>query len=152
MLIYLKIFWDFLDNRVIFSQFHFILLENLCCAVLCLVTQLCPTLCDSMDFSLPGSSGHWNSLGKSTRVGCHALLQGIFPTQESNWGLLHCKWIVYQLNYQISPLEILLDIISSLIYLRFWSLSIVSLMSIYMCLGKKKCMWLFCGWMFYKIN
>ena len=28
------------------------------------------------------------------------LLQGIFPTQESNWGLLRCRWIFYQLNYQ----------------------------------------------------
>ena len=27
-------------------------------------------------------------------------LQGIFPTQESNWGLLRCRWIFYQLNYQ----------------------------------------------------
>ena len=28
--------------------------------------------------------------------GCHALLQGNFPTQGSNWGLLHCRWILYQ--------------------------------------------------------
>ena len=67
--------------------------QNTSTSVLCLVTQLCPTLCDSMDFSLPGSSGHWNSLGKSTRVGCHALLQGIFPTQEPNSGLPHCRQI-----------------------------------------------------------
>ena len=32
----------------------------------------------------------WNSPGKSTGVGCHALLQRIFPTQESNPGLPHC--------------------------------------------------------------
>ena len=31
----------------------------------------------------------WDFSGKSTRVGCHILLQGIFPTQESNPGLLH---------------------------------------------------------------
>ena len=37
----------------------------------------------------------WDSLGKSTRVGCHALLQGIFPTQESNLGLLDCREILY---------------------------------------------------------
>ena len=30
-------------------------------------------------------------------------LQGIFPTQESNRGLLHCRWILYQLSYQGSP-------------------------------------------------
>ena len=41
--------------------------------------------------------------GKNTRVGCHALLQGIFLTQESNQGLLHCRQILYQLSYQGSP-------------------------------------------------
>ena len=33
----------------------------------------------------------WNFPGKKTRVGCHSLLQGIFLTQESNLGLLHCS-------------------------------------------------------------
>ena len=37
---------------------------------------------------------------KNTGVGSLSLLQRIFPTQESNWGLLHCRWILYQLNYQ----------------------------------------------------
>ena len=36
-------------------------------------------------------------------MGCHALLQGIFSTQESNPGLLPCRWILYQLRYQGSP-------------------------------------------------
>ena len=35
-------------------------------------------------------------------MGCHALLQGIFPTQESNPRLPHCRWL-YQLSYQGSP-------------------------------------------------
>ena len=52
--------------------------------MLCLVTQSCLTLCDSMDCSPPGSSVHVNSLGKNTGVGCCAFLQGIFPTQGSN--------------------------------------------------------------------
>ena len=39
-------------------------------------------------------------------VVCQALLQGIFPTQGSNPGLLHCTWILYQLSYQGSPLNI----------------------------------------------
>ena len=52
--------------------------------VLCLVTQLCPSLCDPMSCSLTGSSVHGNSPGKNTGVGCHALLQGVFPTQGSN--------------------------------------------------------------------
>ena len=37
----------------------------------------------------------WDSPGKSTGVGCHALLQGILPTQGSNPGLLHCRQILY---------------------------------------------------------
>ena len=51
----------------------------------------------------PGSSIHGDSPGQNTRVGCHALLQGIFLTQESNWGLLHCRRVLYQLSYQRSP-------------------------------------------------
>ena len=57
-------------------------------AVLCLVARSCPTLCDLMDCSLPGCSVHGVSPGKNTGVGCHAFLQGIFPTQGSNPGLL----------------------------------------------------------------
>ena len=72
-------------------------------AVLCLATQLCPTLCDPMDCSLSGSSVHGDSPGKNTGMGCHALLQGIFQTQESNRGLLHCRQTLYQLSYQGSP-------------------------------------------------
>ena len=45
----------------------------------------------------------WDSPGKNTGVGCHALLQGIFPTQESNQGLLHCRQILYQLSYWGRP-------------------------------------------------
>ena len=41
--------------------------------------QSCPTLCDPMDSSPPGSSVHGDSPGKNTGVGCHTLLQGIFP-------------------------------------------------------------------------
>ena len=41
-------------------------------------------LCNPMDYSSPDFSVHGNSPGKNTGVGCHALLQGIFPTQGSN--------------------------------------------------------------------
>ena len=41
-----------------------------------------------MDYSLPGSSVHGDSPGIYTGVGCHFLLQGIFPTQGSNPPLL----------------------------------------------------------------
>ena len=55
------------------------------------------------DCSLPGSSTHGDSPGKITGVGCHALLQGIFPTQGLNPGLSHCRQILYQLSHQGSP-------------------------------------------------
>ena len=45
----------------------------------------------------------WDSPGKDTGVGCHALIQGVFLTQESNRGLLHCRRILYQLGYRGSP-------------------------------------------------
>ena len=59
--------------------------------------------CNPMDCSLPGSSVHGDSPGKNNGVGCHVLLQGIFPTQVLNPGLLHCRWILYQLSYLGSP-------------------------------------------------
>ena len=40
---------------------------------------------------------------KNTGVGSPSLLQGIFPTQEWNWGLLHGRQILYQLSYLGSP-------------------------------------------------
>ena len=52
-------------------------------------------LCNPMDCILPGSSDPWGFPGKNTGVGCHSLLQGIFPTQGLNLGLLHCKQILY---------------------------------------------------------
>ena len=62
--------------------------------VLYLVAQSCLTLCNPMDCSLSGSSVHGDSPGQHTGVGCHALLQGIFPTQRSNPGFLHCRRIL----------------------------------------------------------
>ena len=46
----------------------------------------------------------WNSPGKNTGVSSHSLFQGIFHTLRSNPGLLHCKWIVYCLSHQGSPI------------------------------------------------
>ena len=60
-----------------------------------LVTQSCPTVCDPMDCS-PRLLCPWDSPSENTGVGCHALLQGIFPTQGSNLRLLslqHCRQI-----------------------------------------------------------
>ena len=48
---------------------------------------------------------------KNTGVGSLSLLQRIFPNQESNCGLLHCRWILHQLSYQGSISLISLDFI-----------------------------------------
>ena len=98
------------------------------------VTQLYPTLCNLKDYTVRGilqdrilewvayrfSRGssqprsptlQVDSLpterrGKPTNTGGGnlSLLQGIFLTQELNWGVLHCRWILYQLSYEGSPL------------------------------------------------
>ena len=70
----------------------------LCCAVLCLVAQLFPTLWDTINCSLPCSSVHRYSTSKNIEVGFQALLQGISPTQRSNLGLPHCRWVLYPLR------------------------------------------------------
>ena len=114
----------------------------MCCAVLCLVARLCPTLYDPVDCNPPGSSSmgilqarvlawiampssrgssqlrdqtHVSCLAgrlftiratrkpKNTGMGSLSLLQVIFPIQESNQGLLHCRQILYQLSYQGNP-------------------------------------------------
>jgi len=50
-----------------------------------------------------GLYGPWNSPGQNTGVGSLSINQGIFPTQESNQGLLHCRQILYQLSYERCP-------------------------------------------------
>ena len=42
----------------------------------------------------------WDFPGKITGVGCHFLLQGIFPTQGLNLGLLHCRQTLYRLSHK----------------------------------------------------
>ena len=79
------------------------LIKITCAVLLCLVALSCPALCDPMDYSLPSSSVLGDSPGKNIRGDCHALLQGISPTQGTNPGLLHCMWILYHLSHQGSP-------------------------------------------------
>ena len=52
---------------------------------------------------LCGLYSPWNSPGQNTGVGNLSLLQEIFQTQEVNPGLLHCRWILYQLSHKGSP-------------------------------------------------
>ena len=84
---------------------HFLIsLVSLLCCVLCFVSQSGLTLCGSMACSPSGSSVHGHSPGKNTGVGCHALLQGIFPTQGPNPGLPHCRQVLHYLSHQGSSL------------------------------------------------
>ena len=50
----------------------------------------------------------WNSPGQNTGVVSLSLLQGIFPTQGSNPGLLHCRWILYHLSHRGSLLGVVM--------------------------------------------
>ena len=50
-----------------------------------------------------GQYSPWNSPVQNTGAGSLSLLQGIFPTQGSNPGLLHCRQILYQLSQKGSP-------------------------------------------------
>ena len=59
-------------------------------------------------FATPWLYSPWNSPVQNTGVGSHSLLQGIFPTHESNPGLLLCRQILYQLSYKGSPSSSLL--------------------------------------------
>ena len=89
--------------------------------MLCLVAWWCLTLCDPMNCSPPGSSVHRDSPGKNTGVGCHAFLQGIFPTQGSNPGLLRRRQILYRLSFQESHIDnyyITIYLFSFLLYLK----------------------------------
>ena len=65
--------------------------------------RLCPSLCDPMDCSLPDPL-FMNSPGKNTRVGSNTLLQGIFPIQGLNLGLLHWQVGSLRLYHQRSPI------------------------------------------------
>ena len=71
-------------------------------AVLCLVTRSCLTVTPwTVAHQAPLSMGILP--GKNTGVGCHALLQGIFPTQMLNPGLPPYRQILYHLGHQGSP-------------------------------------------------
>ena len=87
---------------VIFVGYHTEVLQQpmLCCSVL---SRLVPSNTLRPQGRLPGSSVHGGSLGKNIGMGCHTLIQGIFPTQRSDPGLPHCRQILYQLGHQGSP-------------------------------------------------
>ena len=69
----------------------------LCCV---LVAQLCPSLCNPTDCSPPSSSIHGSLQARTLEWAAISSSRGIFPTQGSNPDLLHCREILYHLNYQ----------------------------------------------------
>ena len=69
------------------------------------VAQLCPTLWDPMDCKPTRLLHPWEFPDKSTRMCCHFLFQGIFPTQGSNLHLLHCRQMLHPLSYRGNPQE-----------------------------------------------
>ena len=74
-------------------------------ATFCVLTQSCLTLCDLVDCNPPGSSLHGIFLAEVQKeMGCHFLLQRIFPTQGSNPGLPLCRQVLYHLSHQGSPI------------------------------------------------
>ena len=73
--------------------------------VLCLVAQLCLTLCDLMDCSLPISSVHGNSPGKNTGVGCHALLNTDNTASHVSWSI-HFFLNIYLLFLYLTVLNL----------------------------------------------
>ena len=65
-----------------------------------LVTQSRPTLCDIMDYSLPGSFVHGILQARILRWVAIPFSREFFPTQKSNPGLLHCREILYHLSHK----------------------------------------------------
>ena len=95
-----KEWWTIMTNTDISKWFQLDIIvrfsENYVTVV---VIQSCPTL-QSHGLSPTRLLCPWNSPGKNTWVDYHFLLQGIFPTQGSNLGPLHCRQIRYHLSYQ----------------------------------------------------
>ena len=106
-----------------YHSYNFFILSGaspvLCvCVSVCVLSHLvCLTLWNPMDYSCRLFYA-WDSPGKNTGVGSHSLLQGIFLTQGSNLGLLHCRQILYCLSHHVSPVGQL-----SLLCLFLWLFS-----------------------------
>ena len=87
--------------------------ESLCCTMVnvCMVNRFCCVqLFATLWITARQFFSPWDSPGKNTGVGCHALLQGTFPTQGLNPGLPHCRQILYQLSYQGSLNQLYMSI------------------------------------------
>ena len=90
--------WGFYANNQVTD--HGIQFLKNSCSTMKVKVKSCLTLWDPMDTRLLRP---WDFLGKSTGVGCHFLLQEIFPTQGSNPGLPHWRQTLYRLSHQVAP-------------------------------------------------
>ena len=86
-----------------------------------------------MDCSLLDSSVHGILPGKTTGVVNHSLLQWIFPTQRSNLGLPHCRWILYRLSHQGSPVHVCVRVCVCIIVYITYTLNIQYYIYIIVC-------------------
>ena len=82
------------DNLIAYSVAGFLLCKSI-------LSESCSVVSNSLQPH--GLHSQWNSPGQSTGMGSLSLLQGIFPTQELNPGLPHCRRILYQLSHQGNP-------------------------------------------------
>ena len=97
--------WDTFGRNTLKSLFFVTIFLYIPCSLI-----TCFLDCESESRSVVSDSlwphglySPWNSPGQNTGVGSLSLLQGIFPTQGSNPGLLHCRQILYQLSHKGSP-------------------------------------------------
>ena len=105
-LVPLKLFLSITSSNASGAQPHGFNYYNMCAQSL----QSCPTLCDPMDCSPPGSSVHGDSPGKKIGVGCHFFLQGIFLTLMSPAlaGLFFTTSVTWELpDYYNPPIKCL---------------------------------------------
>ena len=65
-----------------------------------------------------GPYSPWDSPSQDTGVGSRSLLQGIIPTQGSNSGLPHCRWILYQMSHQGNPCSLMSPIKSLILQME----------------------------------
>ena len=96
-------------SAIIHRFFYKNVLDNILLACVCMfLAQLCPTLCNPTDLQPTRLLCPWSSPGKNTGVGCHSLLQRLFPTQGLNPSLPHCRQVLYHLKPQRSPKQALI--------------------------------------------
>ena len=88
---------DFKLKTIIDKEGYYIIIKGL----IHQVSESCSVVSNSLRSH--GLYSSRNSPGQNTGVGRFSLLQGIFPTQGSNPGFLHCRQILYHLSHQGSP-------------------------------------------------